>query len=135
MKADKEQLLRRIMEDDAFADKLETMADDTAALKFIHENGINVTEQDLKEMAEKAANVDWSKVTINGMELPDEMLENVAGGSKADAKLAGKCILYGFTHPCRAIGKMIKGDWDGIQEEAEQATVGDALDSLIGLIV
>ena len=86
MKADKEKLVRKIMEDSAFADKLATMEDEAAALKFINENGINVTAQDLKEM-------DWTEVTINGRELPDEMMDNVAGGSEDIKKIWKKYLI------------------------------------------
>ena len=135
MKADKEKLIRRILEDGAFADKLATMDDEKAILKFINENGINVTEQDLKELVEKAAKVDWTKVTINGTELPDEMLENVAGGSKQSAKEFGKAFLYGVSHPFKSIGQMIRGDWDGLKEDVDKASLGEAIDSVLGFVL
>ncbi|MBQ9365686.1 MAG: Nif11-like leader peptide family RiPP precursor [Schwartzia sp.] len=134
MKADKEKLLRKIWEDDEFAKKLMEIDDGATMLKFINENGINVTEEDLKEIVEKASKVDWTKETVKGVALPDELLDNVAGGSKIGDffKDVGKGIKYAVCKPARAYKQLFTGDWDGIAKGAEEVSTEDFFDHLLG---
>lgn len=135
MKADKEKLLRKIWEDDAFAKKLMAIEDGAAGLNFLHENGINVTEEDLKQMAEKAAALDWTKLPLNGRELPDEMLENVAGGTPKWIKDAWHALEHTVMQPITTIKQLFTCDVEGLEKAIEETSDTAIFDAILGGLI
>lgn len=128
---DIEKLFKQIQEDKTFAQKFTQQDNIENCVKFLTESGYNLDAKTILTLGNICIN---EYVSTNNSEIPDEILEQVVGGSGVKDFFKGFC--YGFTHPISSIVDLCSSKGrDKLAKKLDDYSFGDFGDYVVGKIV